>query len=67
VISLSLLALIAMLLLPPVRAALVAPCATLNSAGTVGDLWILLTTLRYPPQAYLMDERDGTRIFMPGA
>ena len=66
-IGLSLLALIAIAFLPPFLAALVALCATVNGAGAVGDLWIVLKTLRYPPQAYIMDKRDGMQIFMPGA
>jgi hypothetical protein len=66
-ISLSLLALLAMPFLPFYLGLLVALCATVNGAGAIGDLWILLIALRYPPQAYIMDERDGMRIFMPGA
>jgi hypothetical protein len=64
-VGLSLLALMTTLVLPPELAVLVALCATVNGAGAVGDLWILLITLRYPEHAYVMDERDGMRIFLP--
>jgi hypothetical protein len=64
-VGLSLAALMAILILPPVWAVLVALCATVNAAGAVGDLWILRITLRYPGHAYVMDERDGMRIFLP--
>ena len=64
-VGLSLLALMAVLISSPEVAVLVAVCATVNGAGAVGDLWILRITLRYPEQAYVMDERDGMRIFLP--
>ena len=65
-VGLSLVALMVILFMPPEAALLVALCATVNGAGAVGDLWILLITLRYPERAYVMDERDGMRIFLPG-
>jgi hypothetical protein len=65
-VGLSLLALMVILFAPPEVALLLALCATVNGAGAVGDLWILLITLRYPERAYVMDERDGMRIFLPG-
>lgn len=64
-VGISLLALMAILILPPAVAVLVAVCATVNGAGAVGDLWILRITLRFPDHAYVMDERDGMRIFLP--
>jgi hypothetical protein len=64
-VGLSLLALMVILFMPPEVALLVALCATVNGAGAVGDLWIMLITLRYPERAYVMDERDGMRIFLP--
>jgi hypothetical protein len=64
-VVLSLLALMVILFSPPGLAVLVALGATVNGAGSVGDLWILLITLRYPGRAYVMDERDGMRIFLP--
>ncbi|MGH2524269.1 MAG: DUF3267 domain-containing protein [Anaerolineales bacterium] len=45
--------------------ALLGICATLNAAGAVGDLWIVATVLRYPAHVWVVDERDGVRIFMP--
>ncbi len=40
-------------------------CATLNAAGASGDVWMLAIVARYPPEAYVIDERDGMRIFLP--
>jgi hypothetical protein len=40
--------------------------ATLNATGAIGNMWITALVLRYPAHVYLMDERDGVRIFMPG-
>lgn len=40
-------------------------CGIVNASGAVGDLWITAIVLRYPPTAYVMDERDGMRVFLP--
>jgi len=45
--------------------ALIAITATLNATGAVGDLWVTVLVLRYPAYAYMVDERDGVRIFLP--
>lgn len=37
----------------------------INASGAVGDLWITMIVLRYPAIAYIMDERDGIRVFLP--
>jgi hypothetical protein len=34
----------------------------LNGAGAAGDLWMAGVVLSYPPQVYVVDERDGMRI-----
>ncbi|HPH94900.1 MAG TPA: DUF3267 domain-containing protein [Anaerolineaceae bacterium] len=39
--------------------------ATVNAAGAVGDLYITLKVLRYPAHAFIMDEKDGVRVFLP--
>jgi hypothetical protein len=44
---------------------LLALCATVNGGAAIGDLWITAIVLRYPAHAYIIDERDGIRIFMP--
>lgn len=44
----------------------IAITATLNATGATGDVWMAALVLRYPPYAYMMDERDGVRIFLPG-
>ncbi len=38
---------------------------TLNGGAAIGDLWITSVVLRYPSSAYVIDERDGMRIFLP--
>ena len=40
-------------------------CATLNAAGASGDVWMLTIVARYPPEACVIDERDGMRVFLP--
>jgi hypothetical protein len=45
--------------------ALLAMFGTINAAGAIGDLWIATIVLRYAPAAYVMDERDGVRVFLP--
>lgn len=44
---------------------LLAIWATINGSATIGDLWITTIVLRYPSSAYVIDERDGMRIFLP--
>lgn len=45
--------------------ALLAVAGVMNASGAVGDMWITLIVLRYPTAAYVVDERDGVRIFLP--
>jgi hypothetical protein len=40
-------------------------CATVNASGAVGDMWMALIVIRYPAAAYIIDERDGMRVFVP--
>jgi hypothetical protein len=40
-------------------------CGTVNASGAIGDMWITMVVLRYPATAYVMDERDGIRVFLP--
>lgn len=44
---------------------LFAVLGTLNGGAAIGDLWITSVALRYPSSAYVVDERDGMRIFLP--
>ncbi|MDD5371343.1 MAG: DUF3267 domain-containing protein, partial [Anaerolineaceae bacterium] len=39
-------------------------CAVINASGAIGDLWITTIVLRYAATAYIMDERDGIRVFL---
>ncbi len=36
----------------------------INATGAIGDLWITGIVLRYPASAYIMDEKDGVRVFL---
>ena len=45
--------------------ALFAICGVVNASGAVGDMWITMIVLRYAATAYVMDERDGIRMFLP--
>lgn len=45
--------------------ALLAVCGVVNASGAVGDMWITMIVLRYVANAYVMDERDGIRVFLP--
>ena len=40
-------------------------CGTINASGAVGDMWITMIVLRYANTAYVIDERDGIRLFLP--
>lgn len=36
----------------------------INASGAIGDLWITSIVLRYPVTAYIIDEKDGIRVFL---
>jgi len=40
-------------------------CGAINASGAIGDMWIAMIVLRYATTAYVMDERDGVRVFLP--
>jgi hypothetical protein len=44
--------------------ALLAIGGIMNATGAVGDLWITAIVLRYPVTAYVIDEKDGIRVFL---
>jgi hypothetical protein len=37
-----------------------------NAAGAVGDVWMSLIALRFPHSAWIVDERDGMRVYVNG-
>jgi hypothetical protein len=39
--------------------------AMTNAASSTGDLWLTAILLRYPSNAYVVDEKDGMRVFLP--
>ena len=51
--------------LPGWLAWIIVICAALNVGSAIGDLWLVRVTLGYPPAAYIVDEKDGVRVFMP--
>lgn len=65
-VSLTLIAGIGILFLPD-KAVIwsLAVYASINTAGAVGDLWMSGIVLRFSPAAYIIDEKDGMRIFLP--
>lgn len=51
--------------LPAELVVLIALCATANFVGAAGDMYLTSIALRYPSRAYIVDEKDGMRVFMP--
>ena len=45
--------------------ALLCVCGIVNASGAIGDVWITMIVLRYTGNAYVMDEHDGIRVFLP--
>lgn len=65
-IGLSILAVGGMWALAGTRAVpLLALCAVMNTMGACGDVYMGWRVARYPPAAWVVDEADGMRIFMP--
>ncbi|MBN1920763.1 MAG: DUF3267 domain-containing protein [Anaerolineae bacterium] len=65
-VGLSVLALLLLMLPLPAWLALpVMLCAAFNVGSAVGDLWLVRVALRYPRSAYIVDEKDGLRVFLP--
>ena len=65
-VTLSLLACLSILLLAGYQAVWFIPAyAVVNGAGSIGDMWISSIVLRYPSHAYIVDEQDGMRVFLP--
>jgi len=44
---------------------LLALCATINAMGACGDVYMGWLVARYPPSAFVIDEADGMRLFLP--
>jgi len=55
-----------MLALPGWLAWIVVFCAALNFGSAIGDMWLVRVALSYPSTAYVVDEKDGLRVFIPG-
>lgn len=47
--------------------ALLGICGIVNATGSSGDMWITMIVLRYATTAFVMDERDGIRVFLPNS
>jgi len=54
-----------MLPLPGWLAWIVVFCTALNVGSAIGDMWLVRVALGYPSAAYVVDEKDGLRVFMP--
>jgi len=57
--------LLLMLPLPDWLPLIIVFCVALNVGSAIGDLWLVRVTLGYPSAAYIVDEKDGLRVFMP--
>ena len=65
-VVLSLLACLSILLLATYQVVWFIPAyAVVNGAGSIADIWISFIVLRYPSYAYVVDEHDGMRVFLP--
>ena len=40
-------------------------CGAINASGAVGGFWMTRIVLGYEASAYVIDERDGIRVFLP--
>jgi hypothetical protein len=47
--------------------ALLGLCGIVNASGALGDIWIAAMVLRYPDNAYIVDDRSGIRVSTPQA
>jgi nicotinate-nucleotide adenylyltransferase len=64
-VSLTVVAALGLALLSGVAASIFALCGILNFVGACGDAYIGWLVSRYPPQAFIIDEADGMRVFLP--
>mgnify|MGYP001608156931 CR=1 FL=1 len=65
-VVISLLVVLGMWLLPgTLWGALLGICGAVNASGAIGDMWMTMIVLRYATSAYVMDEQDGIRVFLP--
>jgi hypothetical protein len=62
--GISLLGMALIFLLPDMLAYYVGLGVALNAANSIGDLWMTVVVLRYPPDALVQDEADSIRIFV---
>ena len=42
-------------------------CASFNATGACGDVYMTYFVCRYPAKAYIIDEADGLRLFLPSS
>ncbi len=65
VLAIGLLGIMAMLLAPVGLALWVGIMVALNTASSIGDLWMAAVMTSYPSQTMFRDEADGMRVFLP--
>ena len=63
-LGLSALGCLALLVVPAWAGPWVLFALVANAAGAAGDIWMSFIALRYPRSAWIVDERDGMRIFV---
>lgn len=55
-----------MMIVPDALGYYVGLVIVLNAGGAIGDLWMTVVVLRYPPHTLVRDEADSIRIYLPG-
>lgn len=63
-VLLTVIGMILMVFVPDTIGYYVGLIVVLNAAGSIGDLWMTVEVLRYPPDALVRDEADSIRIFV---
>ena len=64
-VTLSLIAAFGIALLPGMWPSTLVLCGIINFVGACGDAYIGWLVSRYAPEAYVIDEADGMRLFLP--
>lgn len=64
VVIITLLGMVIVVFLPNHLAYYVALAVVINGAGSVGDFWMVVVTLRYPADCLVRDEADSIRIYI---
>ncbi|MBZ0284401.1 MAG: DUF3267 domain-containing protein [Anaerolineae bacterium] len=64
IVGITLMGMMMVFLLPEVAGYYIALGVVLNAANSIGDLWMTVVVMRYPPDALVRDEADSIRIYI---